>query len=333
MDHLTDNSGKLIYQLTKEANIPEYVYDHTLDDKDELPDSYFADSVHRLYPIHSKADTFLSAALSMKTAGDLRPDVKQVLNEAVELWGVKDDLNEAFSQNKTASEEPSGVKINYTDGEKVYHTTHINTPEDFSKVAWDIMNAEKYPLSIRKETCRELLNKAGHLAGKDIKELEKTAGYGTGMAYNVQDHVRNRSLLLRSTEPELSKKLNNLADKIAEVYEYIVPKEALTKTAAFVDLVDRATGLHHQYSKGLERPEDVYKYTVSDGRVLKKYAVNMRNDQVLTSYDIENNFPSIQRLMDEAFDCPVSNVKEAVEKLTDLDSVAADLVVRTIHGE
>lgn len=92
MDHITDKSRKTLYRLTKEASLPDYVKQHEIQDNlEDYPNSCFADSIKREYPIHTKGDTFLSAAY-MKKEAKVEPFVKERLKEAIQLWNIEDDL-------------------------------------------------------------------------------------------------------------------------------------------------------------------------------------------------------------------------------------------------
>lgn len=222
-------------------------------------------------------------------------------------------------------------EIIYKHNGNIFHITEVNTQSDFDKIASDILTTSKYPLPVRQEVGKQLLQIAhNYTTDTDThKKLEKTAGWGTSTTDHVYDTVRNRALLLYKKDHDLSDKLQKLAKTLQDNYKYTLPQDVLNKTASFVDMVDRATDLHKYYDKGLNRPEDdMYRYTLTDGKHLKKYAVNMKNDKVLTSTAIESNFDNIRDVMSDAFGIQISNVKEAVDKLADLDSKQADIIMK-----
>lgn len=92
MDHVSDKSHKFLYRLMKEASLPDWVMEHEVPENlDECENTCFADTVDREYPIHTKADTYLSAAYAKEAS--LRPDVEDRLNKAVKLWNLQDEIN------------------------------------------------------------------------------------------------------------------------------------------------------------------------------------------------------------------------------------------------
>lgn len=222
-------------------------------------------------------------------------------------------------------------KITYKHKDKVLHTTELTTKKDFNKVAEDIFNTGKYPFSVRSGVSQQLLKEAKKFDAETdtVKRLEKIAGYGTGTVDRVCDILRNRALLLYKESKDLSSKLQKAADTLNGKYEYTVPHETLEKTANFVDVVDRATGLHQHYDNGVSRPEDVFRYTLTDNDNIKKYAVNLKNNVTISSADVKENFDDIKTVLEDACDIKVGTVKEAAEQLSSLDRARADLIVKT----
>ena len=73
MDSTTDNSLRTLWGILKTAGTPDYVADGSLigeKDAAALPDTSFADRVHRRFPIVDKANTWASAGYFAKTASD-----------------------------------------------------------------------------------------------------------------------------------------------------------------------------------------------------------------------------------------------------------------------
>ncbi len=323
MDHLSDTSYKTLHKLMKEASMPDFVMDHVIPSRDELDSNDFADTVHRKFPISTKADTFLSAAYAHKTAEELQPHVRQRLNQAVRMWGLRDDLVAAFAGQQKVAEEPETV-IEYRLGDVVKHRTGLASSSDFDKIAEDISQYGKYPLETRKDVARQLLD-TRWAEGRDVRALEKIAGYGTGTSDEVAKALQDRAYFVKREAPELFDGLMKLSE-VVENGNWVVPQPVLEKTARFVDLVDRAVGLHGDIGKA----EDLYHYTRSDGSVLRKYAVNMSNDEVLGSHVIEKNFPKLRTFLADAFGKTAESVKDVVGILQDLHPSHADLVVKVL---
>lgn len=332
MDHYTDNTKKVIYQMHKEASLPKYAQEHDLIDTSELPDSAFADSISREYPIHTKADTFLSAVYLNKTAADAKPYVKSALENAIDIWGVREDVDNALSgrQEKTAS---SAVAIEYKQDDDIIHTAYVSSEKGFNKIASDVITNTTYSLRTRQDVAEQLLHKCSqYIKDTDTQDrLEKCAGWGTSTPEVVYDAIRNRALLMERSNEKLADKLNKCAEHIISTYKDVVPKHVLDKTANFIDLVDRASGMHTNYGTAFRRPEeDMYKYTLNDGRMLKKYAVNMQNNMVIKSSDIRNNMDKLSSVLDNAFGIQAEDEKSMRDVLVGLNSKDAEFVYNRV---
>lgn len=92
MDHLQDNLKKNIYRLHKEGSLPDYVGEYSQEDSSNEPSHIFADRVKREFPIHTKADTFLSAVYAKEASEEIPSDVKHRIDQAVEFWNINSDL-------------------------------------------------------------------------------------------------------------------------------------------------------------------------------------------------------------------------------------------------
>ena len=120
MDILTDNSRATLFKIAESFEMPDYVLQSQTEEFAEdakeaadksLPDTLFADSVHRAYPVDSKANTWLSAAYFAKTAADdpwgetARAYTRDNLIRAAEMYGIADDVNKVLSAEKKAAAE------------------------------------------------------------------------------------------------------------------------------------------------------------------------------------------------------------------------------------
>jgi len=339
MDQYADNTKKILYLLQKEAKLPKYAAEHKLDDLSDLPSSAFANPITREYPVHTKEDTFLSAVYLNKTAECAEPYVTYAVDHAVDVWGIKEDVDKALSNDMTKVAS-SKIDINYTlNGQSVFHTT-ISDKAGFNKVANDILTNTEYPLESRQSVAIQLLDKCAEYV-KDVDmgtkiSLEKCAGYGTSTVDSVYDVIRNRALLIKDKDSSTAESLTKLAESIVDNYKDkgVVPKHKLDKVASFVDLVDRASGMHTQYSGSFRKPEeDLYKYTVSDNSMLKKYAVNLQNNKLISGKDIRDNFDRLQPALDNAFGIQVTNEKEARDQLMELPYDKVDLIYSLVFSK
>ncbi|MEG1542949.1 MAG: hypothetical protein RR382_00295 [Tannerellaceae bacterium] len=93
-DYVTDQNPSILKYAASGADTPDYIIQANVitgEDLDQLSDVAFADNVNRLYPCHTKAATWLSAAY---WAGSACPDddVFQRIKSAAAVHGIEDDI-------------------------------------------------------------------------------------------------------------------------------------------------------------------------------------------------------------------------------------------------
>ena len=131
MDSITDNSLRTLWGIVKTAGTPDYLANGVLVDANDaacLPDSSFADTVNRRFPLTDRANTFASAGYFAKTASDCgytpieHEAVLSRIKRAAEVYGIKKDVEEMMgkiaesmkpAQEKVAADD----KSNYCDPE------------------------------------------------------------------------------------------------------------------------------------------------------------------------------------------------------------------------
>lgn len=223
--------------------------------------------------------------------------------------------------------------VKYRMGDQVFHKTYVNSQEDFQKVAEDISIPGKYPRSVRQDVSRQLLEEGKEYIGNDYSfsnTLEKIAGEAVACPDDISNQLQLRAVFFKDSDKKLYNKMNKLSEEVENTSGNFIPRYTMEKVANFVDMVDRVTDMHEYYGNDIKAPEDMYKYTKSDGSRLKKYAVNLQNDTMLTEMEIEGHFPEIRGMLKDAFDMEIDNVKDAVDTLLSLNSNQADIVTKTL---
>ena len=128
MDSTTDNSFRTLWRFTKVAGMPDFLKEASfVDAKDasSLPDSSFADVVHRRFPLTDRANTWASAGYFAKTAGEYgyskaeSDNILARINRAAGLYGIEKDVSDLMSKVAEAAKPvvkvASDDKANYCD--------------------------------------------------------------------------------------------------------------------------------------------------------------------------------------------------------------------------
>lgn len=113
MDFIRDQNPTALYEVGIRAgdSLPNYVKEASILQEEELThlaDTAFADSIHRLHPIHTKAATFMSAVY-LAGAGAQGTSEFNTVKEAADFHGISADVEAAIQllavNEKSASEE------------------------------------------------------------------------------------------------------------------------------------------------------------------------------------------------------------------------------------
>jgi len=373
IDHLRDKNGSCLYNLSKIFVFPAFVKQANIQEKDylELPSDAFADPVNRLYPLNSPADTWLSAVYFSKYGScDVPEHHKQVarrLAEAASLWnielpkqaadikelarkveGPELKVDEAMEQLETDEEKEqllaelrkkeARIHVKYKIGDEQYADAWVESPEDFRKIADDLLaHRAKYPYEMRRDVARQLLSAPPPLRASMTAPMEvllnKTAGYGVATVADVMETLRCRAVLYRrqhSDCPQFVEKLAEIKDDIAaSAHEGFISPGVLDKTAALIDAMDRLAHLHDRWDRDLEPPENLFRFTGKDADDFRKHAVMLANGRFVSRKDVLNT--NVQGFLGDYLDEKTASYDELFEKLPELTPRQADNVVEYIE--
>jgi hypothetical protein len=126
MDFVGNNNPTPLYEALRRTGreLPDYCKRDvfTFEETEKLANVAFADSVNRELPVHEKAATWLSAIYFYSgEAGTNSKDVENKINNAADVFGITEDIEEikaAFtSQEKKASNTKSAYALKFEDSE------------------------------------------------------------------------------------------------------------------------------------------------------------------------------------------------------------------------
>lgn len=273
MDHSTDTNKRLLFQINENYNLPGYVSTalqkraFTEKEYSRLRADSFADKSGRMYPIHTKEDTFLSCAYINKTAATLKPSVDARLNDACTMWGIDRESILPNSIQKQAATEDQIVEFAY-EGSVLGRVPVLN-----KQAATDVINhllKPNYPLSTRKDTVAQIVKIASTLEApidsSTQNYLNKLACTGFCDLPTILTEIGTRDRILIK---QASTKYKAVFQQLREVCEKnsagnpggLVDSDTIYKVASMLDITDRAKGLTRAYGSKLKDPVELFKYT------------------------------------------------------------------------
>lgn len=311
IDQILDKNGTHLLRLSKLYPLPSFVKDaEALNGADpaSIALSTFGDRTKRMFPCHTKASTYLSYLYFLDNENEMHTKQARIirgnLDRMAGFWnltspnGAVTQLKEAHAKNneeafQKLSNEDFAIAVDY-DGHIVRKLPMPNavSVEKAAEVLY--RDRSKYPYSWRKQAARKIIKKAEELQVEleaDTEEyLQKAAGFGTTSAQTLSDSLHERAHVLRGY-PRFRSASDRLSKYAEEIRTMKTNTELLDKTAEFIDMIDRQTGLYKKYSyreDNLPTPEEVV-YTMTEKKassVLNKF-VQLTTGHMFDREDLE----------------------------------------------
>jgi len=271
-DHIQDKNLSDLNHVLNVFEFPAFAKEASVANTDavaHLSAEMFADPRRRLYPIHTKADTWLSTAYFYKNAsqyseGD-KVKVAERLVDAARFWKLENTFKNITTPpelEKTATEH-SVLTVEFRQNGTVEAQVHIRNQQDLEKVAAElIQDRHRFPYEMRRDVARQLLA-AGTFADDYVRDhLEKTAGYVRTDVQSLKDAVRHREALYKRAYRQVPSldELHAICKEAEEKAEAgLVQDTFLEKIAGILDNYDRFARLHTSgYGSSLSAPEDSF---------------------------------------------------------------------------
>ena len=281
VDHVADfshNQGRELSRLSQLYPFPQFV--KTADQEhnfapQRLAVTAYADPLHRQFPCHTAASTWLSALFFQEKKAEFHPKdqskIQERLDHYVDYFRIGAEVNavrQAWDgMHKTAESQLPDSAFAWVwtgeDGSKDRRLRLTNAMEVKVAAEWLQNYRDRLPFADRNTIAKKILEKAaayGASLGDHVEFLEKQAGFGTCDQATVITMLKQRGLLAKNAEmKEMIGKLCEVVEKQASAALHPQRLFELCKTA---DMIDQTLGIVGKYTETLMRPEDaVFAFT------------------------------------------------------------------------
>lgn len=260
MDVLHDPSWRQWLKIAGAYKVPKYVTNHSPMEKDaaaQLDEALFADSGKRMFPISSRADTWLSAAYFNENRESVdaivRDQTESNIKTAASVWNIDQDVKDVLAYRPVASDPQDDVSnYGYIDksGNRYYPMFDI----EGVKRAADSFDRfrDKMPAGIRKKIASAIVKKAG--VDMALPEsVFREAGIGLPNKIDLMDNLLDRAYLTKDAECAV------VIGALVKTVAACRPDELmdnLDKLAHVVTELDRLNGMDMEYGRTILAPAD-----------------------------------------------------------------------------
>lgn len=277
LDQTSDLNGQQTHRLTTLYPTPEFVKEASSEaicgPEGGMPARCYADPARRLYPIHTKQATWVSALFFLdnkdKHTAKEAAAIEKAIDNGAKFHGIHEDIKGLKGDfTKKASADPDKTLANadfalileLDDGTVERHYPLRNALEVKTAASYLRKFQEVIPYEQRQKMAQKILDKSSEY-GAGLGELEdfvdKQAGYGVCAAGDAACLLRGRASLMRrkGLAPDVRTEYEKMAQTCLEHPEQVRNRDSLVKLASLVDNIDRLYGLNKE--SGIEKPEDV----------------------------------------------------------------------------
>ena len=306
IDLPSDKGLAHFHSISRILDLPEFVKEAEFTEQAEtnkLPRDSFADSLDRLFPIHTKAAAYLSYAYFVKQRDTMDKQASFRCSEGFEkakgYWGLHEDF-EVIERELTKEAEVVEGKFAMTLEDDQFFP--INTPYEIMKSAEALTsNRHRFDYGLRSQGAKNIM-KAAAESGLPLSVLpegiHKMAGNGITTKEAAMLELTRR--WDSEKRPSLSAPLHTCIEALGNIDSGLIGGEVCEKIASILDEYDRAAG-------NPSFPEDVlFAFT--------KHAATKLADSVVTMID------------------GTSYALHQLEKAAEAFGVLGELVVRDIKN-
>jgi hypothetical protein len=313
MDFYTDKNKSILASISQSIEIPEDVLQKKANERldTDMSDNAFGDPANKLWPVDSRADTWLSLAYFTKTASSGYPGrekVKETLRKAASLWeipySVVTNIEEALTPAVPKQAAAAAVPV-ATEGQSL------------------LDNASKYTYASRLAKAEMLLKRAGEtgeiLDHSMHQSLERMAAQGRCSAEDARAYAKELTGNCRNPLAAGVRKIAAELDDNRDASGIMVTPMHLAKLACASDILLRGgTG----YRNGAGLPEDrLFTSTDSFTQFLRDDALRTTGGQWVSKAAAEKQFDNLSAGLEEMGMDKPDNAAGLCARLTELTPV------------
>lgn len=257
----------------------------------DLPGSSFGDPITRSFPVHTAADTVLSATYAAMANGSLAPGVMERIKSASVLWGNAEDVEKVISEIKVQKAPAIKFAMDLDVGGKHYQLFPYNDAKSLKEAAETFYESRvKLPWSAREKVAAVLFEETLSHGGNEVvgipegtfKYLCKAAGFG------IPDMECAETMLLQRMNR--AKGHQDSFKKVAGILREAAGSPEWDKFAmAAFDALDSELAVKQAYGRTLRLPEeDLYVDSVMDIKTASDEGlVKLMNGKTIKVADID----------------------------------------------
>lgn len=325
-----DELCNILHKLQQNGiNPPKYVMTKTAHEKSEdLPRTSYAYPEEQQFPIHTKADTWLSAAYFSQKQADLpktaKDRIKSMIHKGADLWNIPEDQLKKIDHVLAPTLEKQGED----DG-----STKVHNQDEFQaycKTALDSFH--KMDLSQRKHISEKLLKTAEEqewsLDQETRKHLEQSACQGYGLREKVTNYLYNVQTRLPKKASELHHIIDTCLREVDNQPAFPSP-EILYKTAALTDIVLQNKSASRQNGQLPER--EIFNISRTEANRARNAMVTLPGNRVMWKHALDNSKDALAADLYAMTGKELDNTDEIIQEMWKLTPVVSDRLLSNVE--
>lgn len=274
IDQSTDVTNQMRHVIQNLHEVPDFVKrasdNEQFGDPETLQIHLYADPSKRLFPCHTKAATWLSAAYfahqQSQYSETRRAFVQDRIIKVAEFFGIKPGIQQLFKEAaavnsyEDAVTPDSAYALTWRDAAGTVQRKYpMRNPSEVKvAAAWFDKNCTEFDFDTRHTIATKLFAKMAEFSvnDTDTAKIERAAGFGYCEKQAMQEAWEKRALLTKKQYPDYSAQAAALAAAVASNDIDLRDFGLRTKMASSMDTFDQQTHLRRFYGETIDWPEN-----------------------------------------------------------------------------